>query len=206
MSAAERRDFVRLKGLNRLRDALAVGRGVIAFSAHFGNFLILAGRLSTEGIPVNLVVNQMKDPKTERLFNNLRANAGVRTIQLSPTRACAKACMKALKRNEVLVLLIDQNYRPRRGGVAVNFFGRRVFTAPGTASLALACGSPVLPMFMLRDEDGGNTLVIDPPAPVIRTGKKAEDVVANMQGFTKIVEKHVAEKPALWSWMYRRWR
>ncbi len=207
MSADERRAFVRVKGLDRLRDALAEERGVIAISAHFGNFLILAGKLSTEGIPVNLVVNQMKDPKTERLFNEMRASAGIRTIPLYPTRSCARACLKVLKRNEVLVLFIDQNYRPRRGGVAVDFFGRRAFTAPGAASLALACGSPVLPMFMFRDKDGGNTLVIDPPAPVIRSGgKKAEDVVANIQGFTKIIERRVAENPDLWTWMYRRWR
>jgi len=204
MTPDQRRAFVSVEGMQNLRQALALGRGAIALTAHFGNFMILGPRLAADGIAVRLVAKRMKDGRMEQFFEELRTGLGMRTIYLKPAVGCVRECLKALKRNEVLILLSDQHYR--RGGVTVDFFGRPAVTAPGAAALALANDSPVLPMFMTRNGDGLNRLVIGERAPVARSGRKSGDIVANTQNFTKIIESQIARHPDHWSWMHRRWR
>jgi len=206
MTPDRQRAFVSVDGMQRLRQALALERGVVALTAHFGNFMILGPRLAAEGIGVSLVVKRMQDPGMERFFQELRTDMGIHTICLEPAMECARGCLNALKRNEVLVLLSDQHHKRSRGGVVVDFFGRPVVNAPGAAALALTNDSPVLPMFMMRNGDGSNRLVIEERVPVARSGRKAEDVAANTQTFTKIIESRIARHPDHWSWMYRRWR
>lgn len=204
MTPEQKRAFVSVEGMQYLRESLAMKRGAIGLTAHFGNFMILGPRLADDGIGVSLVVKHMDGRRLERFFQELRADMGIRTIYLKPRMKCARECVKALQRNDVLILLSDQHYK--RGGVVVDFFGRPVLNAPGAASLALAHNSPVLPMFMVRNGDGTSTLTIEERVPVVRSGRKDEDVVTNTQNFTKIIESWIARRPDHWEWSYRRWR
>lgn len=204
MTPEQKRAFVSVEGMQSLRQSLAMERGVIALTAHFGNFMILGPRLAAEGIRVSLVAKRMHGRRMEQFFQELRTGMGIRTIYLDPAMECARECLKALKRNEVLILLSDQHFR--RGGVEVDFFGHPVVSAPGAAALALANDSPVLPMFMTRNDDGSNRLLIEERVPVVRSGRKSEDVVTNTQNFTRIIESQIVQYPDHWSWMHRRWR
>jgi len=204
MTPDQKRAFVSVDGMRCLRQSLAMERGVIALTAHFGNFMILGSRLVADGIMVSLVVKRMNGRRVEQFFQELRTGMGIRTIYLDPALECARECLKALKRNEVLILLSDQHYK--RGGVVVDFFGHPVVNATGAAALALANDSPVLPMFMMRNGDGSNRLLIEERVPVVRSGRKSEDIVTNTQKFTKIIESRIAQYPDHWAWMHRRWR
>jgi KDO2-lipid IV(A) lauroyltransferase len=201
---AVRAAIATIEGREHLDRALAAGRGVVALTGHFGNFMIIGGCLADAGYDANLVVKAAKNRRVEDLFQRLRSRMGIKSIRLHPEVACTRMCLQALKRNGVLILLSDQHYR--RGGVPVNFLGHACFAAPGAASLALATRAAVLPAFMIREADGRQRLVIGPPVPLAEGADKRAVVAASTQRFTDVIGEEVLRHPDHWSWMHRRWR
>ncbi len=192
-----------IEGREHLDAALARGKGVIALTAHFGNFIVLHGRLGIEGYKINCVVKAMRDKGVEDIIHKMRNGQGMNTIYVHPNARCVKACHNALASNEILVLLNDQ---PQKNGVEVEFFGKPVWTAPGPASLALSAEASVVPMFIIRNTDDTHRLVISEPIELIRTGDRKQDLAVNTQAFTKITESYVLRYPEQWAWNQRRWR
>lgn len=195
LSPEDKGKYVRIVGKEKLDEALASGRGVISLSAHLGNFLILMGRLAVEGYHVDLVVKKMNDERVEDRFRNLRDELGYHSIYMNPRIHSAKASLASLKNNHVLVLLGDQ--RQRQAGIDVTFFGIPANAAAGPISLSLSTGAPVLPMFMVRNEDGiTHTLFIEDPLGMSITGSKEDDIQTNVQKYTDVIESYVRRYPA----------
>jgi KDO2-lipid IV(A) lauroyltransferase len=200
----DRRKYVHIVGKEKLDEALALGRGVVSLSAHLGNFLIMMGRLSVDGYHVDLVVKKSKTQSLEDRLLSLRSELGYHSIYVTPRLQSVKASLKSLKNNHVLVLHGDQ--RQRDGGIDVTFFGIPATAAAGPISLALSTGAPVLPMFMVRNQDGlTHTLFVDDPLEITRTGSKEEDIKTHVQKYTDVIQSYVERYPAQWAWDHKRW-
>jgi len=199
-----RREVVRIVGQEKLDAALAAGRGVIALSAHLGNFMIIMPRLAVEGYHVDFLVKPLQVPKIEERLQRLREELGYHSIYTTPGFHSVKACLKSLKKNHVLVIYGDQ--RQRQGGIGVTFFGIPASAASGPITLALSTGAPVVPMFMVRNPDRRtHTLFIEDPLELIVTGSKTDDIRANVQRYTDVIESYVRRYPAHWAWDHKRW-
>jgi len=204
LPTGEKKEYVQVIGREKLDEALGLGRGVIALTAHMGNFLILMTRLTIEGYNVDLVVKKMKDRKVEQKLQDLRKELGINTIYVNPKVQSTRASLKALKNNQVLVLLGDQ--KQRKAGVDVTFFGKPAKAAAGPISLSIATGAPVVPMFMVRNPDKiTHTLVIESPLQLTRTGSRKKDIEINVQKYTDVIQSYVQKYPDQWTWNHRRW-
>jgi KDO2-lipid IV(A) lauroyltransferase len=204
LPAVEKKEYVQIIGKEKLDEALGFGRGVIALTAHMGNFLILMTRLSLEGYDVDLLVKKMNDKKVEQGLQDLRQELNINTIYINPKIQSTKACLGALKNNHVLVLLGDQ--KQRKSGVDVTFFGIPTKAAAGPIFLSIATGAPVLPMFIVRNPDRiTHTLVIEPPLELSRTGSKKKDMDLNVQKYTDVIQSYVQKYPDQWTWNHKRW-
>ena len=84
---------------------------------------------------------------------------------------------QALRRGEVMGLLIDQSKRSE--SVDVRFFGKSVTTTPAAVLLALRFKSPVLPIFCVREAGGQLTFRVDPPVVLQRTNDLRSDLITN---------------------------
>jgi KDO2-lipid IV(A) lauroyltransferase len=200
-----RRKYVRIVGKEKLDQALARGRGVISLSAHLGNFLIMMGRLAVDGYHVDLVVKKSKTESIEEGLLKLRNELGYHSIYVTPKLQSVKASLKSLKNNHVLVLHGDQRMRGGTG-IDVTFFGMPATAAPGPISLALSTGAPIVPMFMVRNEDGlTHTLFIDDPLEITPTGSKEEDIEIHVQKYTDVIQSYVERYPTQWTWDHKRW-
>jgi KDO2-lipid IV(A) lauroyltransferase len=204
LPTVEKQEYVQIIGKEKLDEALGFGRGVIALTAHMGNFLILMTRLTLEGYDVDLVVKKMKDRKVEQGLQDLRKELGINTIYVNSKIQSTKASLEALKDNHVLVLLGDQ--KQRKTGVDVTFFGIPAKAAAGPISLSIATGAPVVPMFMVRNPDKiTHTLVIESPLQLTRTGSRKKDIEINVQKYTDVIQSYVEKHPEQWTWNHRRW-
>jgi len=199
-----KRECVHIVGKEKLDEALASGRGVISVSAHLGNFLILMGRLAVDGYHVDLVVKKMKDKKVEDRLQSLRNELGYHSIYVNPRIQSVKASLASLRNNHVLVLLGDQ--RQRSGGIDVTFFGIPASAASGPISLSLSTGATVLPMFMVRNQDGiTHTLFVEDPLEMSIAGSKEDNIRTNVQKYTDVIESYVSRYPTQWTWGHSRW-
>lgn len=195
---------IKIAGKEHLDAALGRGKGVIALGAHLGSFTLLGTRLAVEGYPFNLIVNVGRFPKLWGKLAFYQRITGQQTIPLKPTSASIKKSLNCLRRNEVLYTVADE--QQRRGGLPVPFFGQIAYTPPGPAIFSLKTGAPILPMFVLRDDELNRTLVIKSPLPFERTQDERQDIERLTHQFTKAIEEAVRQHPSLWSWLNRRWK
>jgi len=198
------REIAEIKGLEHLNAALLQKKGVIAVTAHFGNFPIMQFRLAKEGYAVNSIIRHMRDNLADDYFLKKRNKVGVKTIYSEPRKACVLESMRSLKNNEVLFILLDQNFGT--GGVFVNFFGRKAATATGPIILSQKTGAKILPMFIVHNKNGKNTLFIEPEFKLDEGADKDETILLNIQRLTDIIEQYIRRYPAEWSWIHKRWK
>lgn len=142
----------------RLAEAFARGRGVVLVTAHLGNWELGGAVLCALGYPVSAVVAPERLPRLERLLSRQRERRGVRTVQVGKS---ARTLLRRLRAGECVALLADRDFsREQR---ELELFGMPVHLPRGAAWLAHRAGAPVLPVFLLRQEDDTYLLRVHAP-------------------------------------------
>jgi KDO2-lipid IV(A) lauroyltransferase len=190
--------MVLMEGEESLRKALAKGNGVIALSAHLGNFTMIGPRLAAEGYPFNVLVKRPADEGFARFLDQLRAKVGLKTISAKPRRVAVRGVLGALRKNEIVLMVADEF---KSGKVEVEFLGRNVPAPRGPITLALRTGAAVVPMFVTRDPNDQLTLRIAPEIELVKTESISEGVAANTLSFSRHLEEMVRRYPDQWSWL-----
>jgi KDO2-lipid IV(A) lauroyltransferase len=199
----EIRTTIDIVGEEHLIKALAKNRGVIGLSAHLGIFTIIGARLAAEGYRFTGVVNLPGEPRYAEFMTEMRARAGMETLPSSPRREAARQIIKALRQNYIVLILADG---AKRDGVEVTFLGHPQVAPRGPVTLAIRTGAAILPMFIIRCEDGRRVLHIKPEIELPQTGDLMEDVIATVKLFMKELEAMVRRYPDQWEWIGYRER
>lgn len=183
-------------GKEYLDEAYKQGKGIIALSAHLGGFITLTHALTLIGYPnCATIMREQDDKKIEEKFNKLRNNLGVKGIPQSEARSTGVALIRFLKQNGILIILSDQKFDD---GVKVKYMGRYKWTAKGPALLSLRLGSPVIPMYNIRCDNGKYKLIIKPPIELVKTGDTEYDIQVNTQMFVNELESMIRKYPDQW--------
>lgn len=195
--------LVNRDALERLRGLVGEGRGLIYVTAHFGNWELLAAAIGAYGIPLTVVAAPVYDPAIGRWVEALRGRFNIATLDRGSAQA-ARRLLAALKRKEMIGMLIDQDTRV--DGVFVPFFGRPAYTPAGPAALALRLDVPVVVGFAVRQPNGRYQIEIEGPLPLARSADAAADVSGATADFTARIEARIRRHPEQWVWMHRRWK
>jgi KDO2-lipid IV(A) lauroyltransferase len=195
---------IKITGKENIEQALEKKKGVIALGAHLGAFTLLGTRLAAEGYPVNVMINQGSFPKLWKRLNGYQEKVGQKIFPPKPITTSIKKSLNALRRNEILYLVADE--QQRRGGIPVPFFGQEAFTPSGPALFSLKTGAPLLPMFVLRENRIQWKLVIGHPVEIDRTFDEKSDIEALTAKFTRAIEDFIRQYPTQWTWLNRRWK
>lgn len=196
--------MVVVEGRENLDRALAKGKGVIIVSAHFGNFPLLLTKLAILGYRLNVIVRKLRDEKADEFFDRKRSALGVKSVYSQPRAKCVKKSMDLLRNNELVFMLMDQNFGT--GGVFVDFFGRKAATATGPLVFALRTEASIVPVFIIRQKNNTHRLVIEPELNLEARSDKQEMIQVNVAKITAIIEKYIRQYPAEWGWIHRRWK
>ena len=195
--------FVVHDGLENYLEGLSRGRGVIFMTAHFGAWELSSFAHAIYGFPLKFIVRPIDNLRVEALISSYRTASGNVPID---RRNAARDVLKALRQNEAVGILFDQN-TTRSEGVFADFFGIPAATTPAIALFALRTGAAVVPGLLIWDEAlQKHRLRLDPPVDLIDTGDLEQDVLENTRRFNKILEGYVREYPDQWLWIHRRWK
>lgn len=196
---------VEIEGKVYLDEALSCGHGVIMLSAHFGSFGLMFLRMALGGYKTNFIIRPMRDKQMGNFITSYAAQYGVGTIYASPFRQCVEMSLRVLRRNELLFILLDQNYS-EEAAVFVDFFGRPAATATGPVVFSARTQAPILPVFITGDMKRGYKITIDAPV-VFEQGNPELDLERSTAQLTKLIEDRIRLFPCDWGgWMHRRWK
>jgi Kdo2-lipid IVA lauroyltransferase/acyltransferase len=191
------REWIRYDGLEHFEEAKRRGRGVLFATAHLGNWELsaFAHALMTE--PMHVVVRAFDNRRIDRLVEDYRSRSGNRVIE---KRDAARSLFRALKDNEAVGILIDQNSSIEEG-VFINFFGVPACANAGFARIANRTGAAVIPGFALWMEAQRRYVLHFEPI-VEMTGDDAADTAR----IHETLERMIRQYPDQWLWIHRRWK
>ncbi|MFQ6066893.1 MAG: lysophospholipid acyltransferase family protein [bacterium] len=179
-------------GLENLDCALSRKKGVILLSTHFGNWEWGGISLALSGYKLNFLVRAHKNKDTDRLFNYIRENKGVKVVPL--TRL--KEGIKALKRNEILAILADENLGQT---IKTELFSHEVDIPSGPFRLARRTEATITPAFIIRDKDNGiQKGIVEAPLEVKRSQSEERDLQEAIRSFVQVVEDYLYYYPDHW--------
>lgn len=204
----EIRNRIHVEGLEYLEEARSRGNGTICVSAHLGNFLLIPLRLFQEGYPFTLLVRAEKNSHVEKIFIRLRQQSGIKTLYRGQSYF---PLAKALKRNEILWLFVDQF--PRRSELTIPFLGFPFPIYTGHARLARMTGATVLPITISRlEKERIHRVTIFPPFKTdeyspLNGGSPEEErnLLDALQTPLHAIEELIRLRPAEWLWWHKDW-
>lgn len=195
---AERCPFVNVEILEQAR---ARGKGTLLLSGHFGGWEI--GGLAIMSI-VNDVRTVARPLDNELLERELALSRGRTGVEVVDRRRAARALLRGLAENAVVVLLTDQAVQPREG-VLVPFMGRNAWTTDAPAKLALRSGATIVFAFCIPDRTR-HRLEFEGPIVVDELNESERNPVALTERINDVISRRIAARPELWLWMHDRWK
>lgn len=204
--ASDVNDHFEIEGAENVENALKGGKGAIFLTLHLGNGDFAIAALSRMGWPVNLISKEFKARWLNDLWFGMRRKHGTRFI--SPERSSFEI-LRALKRNEIVIFVLDQFMGPPVG-VRTKFFGKETGTAAGCALMAERTKTPVIPCYTYRRGDGKAVIVFEAPFSAQDRypddSLSAKNVAVMTQLYTDKIESIVRRYPGQWMWIHRRWK
>lgn len=189
--------LVAIEGLEHYHRVKEEGRGVIAVTAHIGNWDLLACSQAIAGVPLHVVTKELSSRRLNKLWMDRRREAGIVFI---PARKSTLTILRALRRCEVIGMVVDQRTAADEGGVVVNFFGRSAWTTQAPHVLAARTGAALLPVWSHRRSDGTHVVTIGEELALESTPQ------ATMESINAFVEAWIQQYPEQWLWLHRRWK
>ena len=189
------REWIGYEGFEHYEEAKRRGKGVLFATGHLGNWELSAYAHALLTEPMQIVVRPLDNAQLDRFVAARRALSGNGVIE---KKDFARGLLRALRANEAVGILVDQNALLNEG-IFVDFFGTPACTSPVFAKVAARSGAAVLPGFAVWR---GDRFVLKFYAPLELTG----DERADTQLIQQAVERAIREFPDQWLWVHRRWK
>lgn len=192
--------FVRIEGLNNIDEALSKGKGVIALSAHIGNWELGGSVLSLSGYPLSAVVLTHKHKKVNEFFKKQRLAGMVKPIEIG---MALKECYRVLKDNKILALMGDRDFTGN--GFRIKFFGKKALIPKGPSAFSYRIGSAIVPTFMVREDDDTFRLIFEKPIYPDRSIEEDASARQLTERYLSVIESYITARPAQWYAFRKIW-
>lgn len=186
-------------------DELFQRKAHMCITAHLGNWELLGHAVSVRGNPLSSVAAPLVNPAVDEYLARIRVVSGQIII---PRDGAIRGMLRTLKEDGKIGLLLDQNTRPRQGGIFVDFFGLPVPISDAGAVLALKTNADILFGYCIPKWDG--TYYVHSCPKIIPSevsgASKDEQVLKVTQAIATAIEQAIRAHPTAWLWMYKRWK
>lgn len=179
-------------GREYLDEAIALGKGTLCCSGHFGNWERFVQWLAATGHPVSVIAREADQDSVQGRMTRLREAAGVQVLLRG---SAAMEMVKRLRKGELVAMLPDQN----DDECFVPFFGHPAGTVLGPAKIQSRGGTAILPFYCIRLGTDKYRIIFRP----IISGQTPEETMTTL---SRELETVVRAHPEQYLWMHDRWK
>lgn len=181
--------YVQVSGIEHLEKALSQKKGVIANTAHLGNYELAGAVTSLLGYPFYAVALPHKDKRITDFFNSQREVVGINII---PAGVATKKCFSLLTSGKFVAFLGDRDFLG--GGMKIGMFSREAVLPRGPAFFAKKTGAYIIPAFLVRKNKKFYNLIFE--APIDTDKVKSEEEITRL--YAAVLEKYIKLYPEQW--------
>lgn len=202
---ARLRQLIRMEGLEEsVFEPRAAGKGVVAISAHIGNFEMCTDACGLlHELPMIIVARIPKGGAARAMLEAFRGR-NFRMEVFEPKGSAPKVLASFREKRSVLAFVIDQNLRRGRG-IFLPFMGGIANTTTGFASLQRKGGTALCVVLMHREPDGTHRLQVKPVTPSDHPNQRVA-MINDTLTMSNHIESFVRARPEQWFWVHRRWK
>jgi len=173
-------------------------KGVVIFSAHFGNWEILGATLALSNLPLAVIVRSVYIQKLNFLVEKLRSSVGELVIGRAEEQSLKKLLL-ALKRGYIIGVLIDQNIKHIKN-VNIEFLGRVASTPISFVEMVIKYNIPSVIGLIYRLSNNKHKIVILPIEEMLY-----KDKIEFLKFVSNKISEYIYKYPQQWVWMHNRW-
>lgn len=188
--------FGKIEGEDIFKKMHAEGKGIIILAAHLGHWELGGLVFTNSGIPFNIITAKDEVEAIAQVRTRVRAMHNMRTITIEDDSFFFIDIVNALKRNELVAMLVDRY--EKKNGVLVDFFGEKTYFPQGPVLLARATGASVHPTFTVLDSDKRYRTVLGPPIPMECSEDRDKDIRVNVAKIAHVFEQYIRLYPSQW--------
>lgn len=177
--------------IERLRDPLAAGRGVLAALPHMGNWDLAGAWAGADGMPVTTVVERLQPQRRYEGFLRLRERLGMEVLPMGGGASTMRLLERRLRTGRLVCLLADRDLSRR--GVRVPLLGATARMPLGPAWLARTTGAVLLPVSTFYDPQRMHLVAHEPVAVAAGHRGLLDATVAVAEAFTAAIRRDPAD-------------
>jgi KDO2-lipid IV(A) lauroyltransferase len=193
--------FITIENREHFQKATADGGGIIAVSAHIGNWELILQAMVLYDKHITAIAQKFKNHSLDNLVNSYRTWHGGHVVE---KEISVWETLRALQKGGCVAILGDQD--AGENGVFINFLGIPASVSRGPIMFALRTGAAVLNMFDIRQKNDKHVIKISKPIKIEVSGDLEKDIAVNTAKLTESLEKLIRQYPSQWLWMHNRWK
>ncbi len=201
-------DHVREEENGVMDEVLAKGRGCIVATGHMGMFPWIGIPIVARGFQFAPVARDPHEETLKNAFKDARTRIGYQSISDRQPLTVLRETRKILKEGGAVMITFDM-HPAGRGGLLVDFMGRKTPMFSYVVRLAAKTGAPLVPAHAILEPGEFNHRIIFHPPMTVPPEAAEEDhpqTAVLLQELAHWLANIIRRHPDQWWGIYRRWR
>jgi KDO2-lipid IV(A) lauroyltransferase len=196
------RHYARFKNIERPKQMMLEGQGLLLVTAHYGNFEIMGYLMAAFGLNIYSIARPLDNKYINEYLLGVRERTGQKIID----KKGASDLMEHIASSGFsLGFIADQDAGKK--GIFVDFFGRQASTYKSIGLLAMTYTMPIVIGCTRRV---GNSFFFEYECTRIIMPQEWQDKDDPLrwvtQEYTKAIEEGIRKDPSQYWWLHRRWK
>ena len=180
------------RGFQFLESGRRHGKGTLLITGHLGAWELGGMVLAADGFPVNVVTMAEPTQELNEWRHKYRERFGIKTITVGSDKFAFVEIIQALRRNELVAMLIDRPYL--NSGVPVQFFERSTLFSSAAARIWHHTQATVIPAFVVQLQPVRYGCYAYPPIDMAAD----RTIEENSQRIANVFQSIIREYPEQW--------